>query len=148
MRASTIITWTAAALLAACGGSKPAAQNAGGGGGGDDGEAVEDEGEDPSMVGVERMDEIKTMLDRKRTAAAHCLSDTINHGKLDKNARGRMALSFVISPAGKATNVKVLEDSLESPDLEQCVIAKVQQIDFGALPAPLDWSYTFAFESM
>jgi hypothetical protein len=79
---------------------------------------------------------------------ARCFADVLNDGKVDKNARGHLALAFVISEAGKATAMKVLEDSLESPDLEQCVIAKVQQIDFGELPRKLDWSYTFAFESM
>ena len=149
MRASHVIWWSvAAAALSACGGSKPAVESPGGGGGDDEGGAtVEDEG-DSSLIGPERMDQIKSLLDRKRTAAAYCLSDTINDGKLSKNARGKLSLSFVISPAGKAGNIQVLDDSLDSPELEQCVIGKVQQIDFGPLPEPLDWSYTFAFESM
>jgi hypothetical protein len=145
--------WTVVALaalaagvaLAACGGGKPAAQRPVGGGGE---EWSDSEGDDPDMIGVERMDEIKQILDRKRVAAARCLADVVNDGKIDKNSSGHLALGFVISPAGKATSIKVLEDSLDSPDLEQCVIGKVQLIDFGPLPKPLDWSYTFAFESM
>lgn len=144
---ATVMTITAALTAAGCGGGKPAARAPTGG---DDGEgwAEPDDGDDPSMIPPERMDEIKTILDRKRTAAARCLADAINADKIKKNARGHLALAFVINPAGKATRIEVLEDSLASPDLERCVIAKVEQIDFGPLPEPLDWSYTFAFESM
>ena len=100
------------------------------------------------VIGVQRMDEIKQILDRRRVSAARCLTDVIDDGKLPRNARGRMAVSFVIDEAGRATRVKVLEDSLQSPELEQCVIGKVEQIEFGPLPRKLDWSYTFAFEAM
>ncbi|HVV88263.1 MAG TPA: AgmX/PglI C-terminal domain-containing protein [Kofleriaceae bacterium] len=138
----------AAVGAAACGGSKPATHTEAEGGGGDTAGGGGDEGGDPNLVDVTRMDEIKQALDRKRVAAARCLADVVNAGKIDKNAKGHVALGFVIGTDGKATGVKVLEDSLSSPDLEQCVIAKVQAIDFGALPKSLDWSYTFAFESM
>ena len=149
MRATIPVMAVVLAALAAGCGRKPApVAPGGGGGGGDEAVAGDDQSDDLSMIAPERMDEIKTMLDRKRTAAARCFADVANDGKVDKNSHGHLALEFVISPAGKATGIKVLEDNLKSPDLERCVIAKVEQIDFGALPKPLDWSYTFAFESM
>lgn len=146
MRATIPVMAVVLAALAAGCGSKPVPVAPSGGD--DEVVAGDDQGDDPSMIAPERMDEIKSLLDRKRTAAARCFADVANDGKVDKNSHGHLALEFVISPAGKATGIKVLEDNLKSPDLEQCVIAKVQQIDFGALPKPLDWSYTFAFESM
>ncbi len=139
----------AALAVAGCGGNKPAPEPAGGGGGGaEDTQWQEQDSDDPSMIGAERMDEIKAILDRKRTSVSRCLADVVNAGKVDKNARGHVALGFVIGMDGKATSIEVVEDSLASPDLERCVIAKVAQIDFGALPRAIDWAYTFAFESM
>src|SRR4051812_8928420 len=125
-RSMTRAGWLVALLaVAACGGSKPATRTAAAGGGGEGGgDTAGDDGDDPSMVGVERLDEIKQSLDRKRTAAARCLADVVNAGKVEKNSRGHLALGFVITAAGKPTGIKVLEDSLASPDLEQCVIAK------------------------
>ena len=148
MRATIPVTAVVLAALAAGCGQKSAPVAPGGGGGDEEAVAGDDQGDDLAMIAPERMDEIKTMLDRKRTAAARCFADVANDGKVDKNSHGHLALEFVISPAGKATGIKVLEDNLKSPDLERCVIAKVEQIDFGALPKPLEWSYTFAFESM
>ena len=150
MRTTMIIVTALAALTAmiggGCGGTKPTPQTGGGDG---DGEAwTEASADDPDMIPPERMDEIKSILDRKRAAAARCFALVVNSGTVDKNSRGHLSLSFIIDAGGKPTQVRVLEDSLNSPELEHCVIEKVEQIDFGALPKPLDWSYTFAFESM
>lgn len=110
-----------------------------------------DGSEEPSggdVIPPDRMDEIKAVLDRKRTAASRCLADAVNSGKVPRNARGHVALGFTISTTGTAEGLKVIESSIESPEVEQCVMDKVQQIDFGALPKAIEWSYTYAFESM
>jgi hypothetical protein len=137
-----------AALLfatAACGKSKPADTTPAGGG---DDDGFDDENSGGDMVPPERMDEIKAQLDRKRTGASRCLADAVNSGKLPRNTKGHVALGFTIGTNGTAKDLKVIETSIDSEDVQRCVMEKVQQIDFGALPAELEWSYTFAFESM
>jgi hypothetical protein len=106
-----------------------------------------DEGANPNMVAPERMDEIKALLDRKRTTVARCLPEAIEAGKAPKNARGRVTLEFVISRLGKARGLKVAEATLESDMVQQCTMNHVANIDFGALPRDLDWSYTYSFEA-
>jgi hypothetical protein len=110
----------------------------GGGGGGDDGEV---------MVPPEKMDEIGVRLDRKRPAAARCLNDAVLAGDAPKSSKGKIALSFVISPAGKAGDVKVTKTSIESQVVMDCVMEKVREIGFPELPRSLEWSYIFALES-
>jgi TonB family protein len=85
---------------------------------------------------------------QKRTAAARCLSDAVNAGKVSKNAHGHVALSFKITPAGKAKDITVVQSSIKSPEVEQCVIGHVASIAFESPPIELDWSHTYAFESM
>jgi hypothetical protein len=139
-RIALVLTLT----VLACGGrSKPAATTPSGD---DDASAADDSGGD--LVPPERMDEITALLNRKRTAASRCLADAVNAGTVGKNARGHVALGFVIGADGHATDVKVTETSLNSPDVEACVIKKVEEIDFGALPKSLEWSFAYAFESM
>ena len=110
----------------------------GGGGGGGGGDA---------MVPPEKMDEIQVRLDRKRPVAARCLSDAVTHGKAPKNSRGKIALAFVVSPEGKAKDVKITNSSLDNDEVEQCVVSKVYEISFPELPRPLEWSYTFSIEA-
>lgn len=143
----TLLLLSSFLLVAACG-SKGGSSNTtpeGGGGGGDE-EVAEDSGGD--MVPPERMDEIKSLLDRKRNAAARCLADAVNAGKVPKNTAGHVAIEFTISTGGTAQGLKVIETSIENEEVQGCVMEKVQQIDFGALPKPIEWSYTYAFESM
>ena len=109
----------------------------GNGGGGDEG----------AMVPPEKMDEIQVRLDRKRPSAARCLSDAVMQGKAPKNSKGKVALSFVVGPDGKAKDVKVTKTSINNDEVEQCVMAKVYEIAFPELPRPLEWSYIFALEA-
>lgn len=145
MRIPALFSIAALGLVAACGSkSKPADTTAtGGGDGGDD-----EENSGGDLVPPDRMDEIKAMLDRKRNAASRCLADAVNAGKVPKNAHGHVALEFTISTSGAAQGMRVIETSIDNDEVEACVMEKVQQIDFGALPSPLEWSYTYAFESM
>lgn len=133
---------TAAMLCSAgCGGkSKPASEATG------EAEAAEPSGGD--VVGPETMDEIRRSLDRKRNVVARCLAPAIDAGELPKNARGRMTLGFVISTAGRATDLKVIKSSLDSKVLTDCVLERVREIEFPTVPDPLPWSYTYGFEAV
>jgi hypothetical protein len=104
--------------------------------------------ESGDMAGPEAMDQIKRALDRKRGAVARCLAPVVDSKDLPKNSHGKMTLAFVISPQGKAGDIKVVHTDLESKALVDCVLGQVGQIEFPTLPKPLDWSYTYAFEAM
>ena len=80
----------------------------------------------------------------RRPAAS---TDAVNAGKAERNSRGTVALSFVIGQNGKARDVKVVKSSIENEIVEQCVVSKIEEIDFGDVPIDLDWSHTYAFES-
>lgn len=138
----------AVACSAACGGKDKGAEAPSDPGGGEGTEVADDDGGDnPQMVAPERMDEIKALLDRKRTIVARCLPEAIEAGKAQKNARGRITLEFVISRQGKARGLKVAEATLDSEMVQECTMNHVANIDFGALPRDLEWSYTYSFEA-
>ncbi|MEZ4404545.1 MAG: AgmX/PglI C-terminal domain-containing protein [Kofleriaceae bacterium] len=146
LSATTFVAGLGLALaLSACGGkAKPADTTPADDGAG--APTADDGGGD--LVPPERMDEITRLLERKRTSAARCLSDAVNAGKADKNARGHVSIGFTIGTGGHAQDAKVLETSIDNDTVEACIIGKIEEIDFGALPRPLEWSYAYAFESM
>jgi hypothetical protein len=113
-------------------------------GGGDD--ATEDDGS-AGMVKAETLEEIQHSLDRKRTAATRCLTKAIDDGEAEKNATGKITLVFVISPAGRASDIKVEKSNIESQQFLHCVVDVVAGISFPELPQATDWSYTYAFEA-
>lgn len=146
VRAASVVT--VVMVLAACGGADKKEETLPDEGGGDEvvDEGAGDTGTD-GMVPPERMDEIQRTLDRKRAVATRCLTDAIEAGDAPKNARGRVTLGFVISPAGKARDIEVLETSIESKQVQDCLVDLVGTIDFGELPRDVNWSYTYAFEA-
>jgi len=137
---------------AACGGGKKGGATTPAGGGGDDESGMSGDpcAEDPCTGGMcppEVLDAIQQNLLRRRASVARCLSDAVIAGKAEKNSRGSVSLSFIVGTNGRARDVKVVESSIRNPDVERCVIAKVEEIDFGEVPIDLDWSHTYAFES-
>ena len=148
MRDGRMIAVLLLAALVACGGGGKKEVNEPTG---DDVATGDDDsggGGDDTMVPPEKMEEINVRLDRKRSIAARCLSDAVEAGEAPKNARGKITLEFVISPAGKAEQIKVAKATFENESVTNCVIGKVQDISFPELPKSLEWSYTFAFESI
>ena len=101
-----------------------------------------------SMIPPEKMDEITRLLDRKRPAVSRCLTMVVDNKELPKGARGKLTLDITVSTAGKASSIKVIKASLESKTLEDCVIGKVQEIQFPDLPSTYQTTYSYAFEAI
>lgn len=131
-------------LFAACGGKKgsttpppdpePKVDNGGTGG--------------EPMVSGEQMEEIQKMFQRKGTAVSRCLSMVVDNKELPKNSRGKITVEVTISPSGKPENVKIIKSSLESKPLHDCVLDRVKEIGFPAVPNTYPTTYTYAFEAM
>lgn len=135
----------AAALLAGCGGKHADTTPVAADGAAGDASAHASGGE---MVPPEKMDEINRSLERKRQIMAHCLATAVDNKELPRNARGKVTVEIVISPNGRAEDVKVVRASLESKTLNDCVISHVKEIQFPELPKPYETSYTYGFEAM
>ncbi|MCE9576431.1 MAG: AgmX/PglI C-terminal domain-containing protein [Deltaproteobacteria bacterium] len=148
-RSHTRTLWCAAALavMAACGGHKAAATTPSGEGEGEGGETAGEDTGDTGMIPPEVLDGITETLDRKRTIVARCLSDAVLAGTAPKNARGKIALEFVVDTSGHAKNVKIVKSTVKSEAVDQCVAGKVSEMSFPEPPKDLDWSYTYAFDS-
>lgn len=141
----TVVVVVVVGGLAACGGGKKEETTPVDEGGEE--VVVEDTSSGDDMIPPERMDQIQNELHRKRAVATRCLTDAIDAGEVDKNARGKVTLEFVIDPSGQARDVKVTKSALGSPMIEECVANVVRGITFGSLPRELPWSYTYAFEA-
>lgn len=101
-----------------------------------------------SMIPPEKMDEINRLLDRKRPTVSRCLTMIVDNGGLPKGSRGKMSLDITVATGGKASSVKVIKSSLESKPLEDCVIGKVNEIEFPQIPSPYQTTYSYAFEAI
>ena len=136
----------AVALTAACGGGKKEQTTPTPTGDGD-GDTTPPPRGDTSMVPPEKMEEIPRVLDRKRQIVSRCLAIAVDNKELPKSTHGKITLEFVISPAGKAQEIKIIKADFESKSVQDCVIRHVTDAQFPDLPKPVPWSYSFAFEA-
>jgi len=142
------ILWMVA-VLAACGGKQPAPAEPAGPTVGAGGEMHDDRvGGEGAMVPPEKMDEIKRQLDRKQNIVSHCLAVAVDNKELPKNSHGKVTLEFTIGADGHSSGHKVIEKTLESKSLEECVIGHVKSIQFPQLQHAMQYSYSYAFEAM
>jgi hypothetical protein len=146
-RTTKLFAVSIAVSAAACGGHKPPPPQDEGttplvhGNGGDQ----SDHG--GNMIPPEQMDEINRDLARKQQIVSHCLASAIDSKEVPKNSHGKVTLEIVISQAGRADSVKVINATLESKSLNECVISHVKEIQFPTLSKSFETSYTFAFEA-
>ena len=103
--------------------------------------------ESGDMVSPEKMDEVSKDLGRKRESVSRCLAIAIDNKELPKNSKGKVTLEIVIT-GQHASSVKVINASLESKSLADCVIGKVREIEFPAMPKPYETSFTYTFEAI
>ena len=137
-----------ASLALGCGGGKQADTTPTGGGASEVEHGGGGGGGGGAMVPPEKMDEIERSLDRKAVTISRCLSVAVDNKELPKNAQGKVTLEIVISPAGRAESVKIVRAQLESKSLHDCIIRRIQEIQFPELPRSYETSHTYGFEAM
>jgi hypothetical protein len=136
-------------LAAAACGSKNKNNAEEGGGGTVDPNATSGDPTDRSHEQVDpvKMDEVNTLLDRKRMIVSRCLSQAVEAGNAPKNARGKVTLEIKIGGDGKTTSVEVIKSSIESKEVQGCVKRKVEEITFPQMNKPFETSYTYVMET-
>jgi TonB family protein len=100
------------------------------------------------MVPPDTIDQITRSLMRKREAMVRCFTLAVDSKELAKAASGKLTVDLVISPSGQVSEARIAKSSLESKALEDCVISRVKEIQFPALPRPYPTSYTYGFEAI
>lgn len=94
-----------------------------------------------------KMEEVNSLLDRRRPVVSRCLSLAVEAGNAPKSARGKLTVSLTVGTDGKAQDVKVVKTSIESPEVQDCVKRKVAEIAFPQMNRPFETSYTYAMET-
>jgi hypothetical protein len=138
------------ATLVACGGKKgqttPDPDSGGGEVGG--GEGIPQNNQEGDVVSAETLDEIQRMFQRKGSAVSRCLAIVVDNKELPKNSRGKITLEVTITPSGSPGDIKILKASLDSKALHDCIVERVKEIQFPAIPKAYPATYTYAFEAM
>lgn len=89
-------------------------------------------------------DYIASIVKRQTPFFNRCYAE---HLRLNPNAKGRINLSFTITPGGQVSSVRMLGSTLKDPRLEQCTMAVVERARFRTYEGdPIVVNYPINFE--
>ena len=97
---------------------------------------------------AEKFDEIQTFFARKRRVATRCFIQALEQGELAPRSAGYITLSMTILESGATSDVAIAEATLQSNHLDECLLGHVRRWIVTSLPRPLQYTYTFAFDTL
>lgn len=115
--------------------------------------AGDDDGDDDTrggdqMASQETLDSIRRTFERKSGIVGRCFVEGVDAGEIKKTDKGFVTIVAVITPAGRATQVKVSEASLRSPALHKCIVDMVAGWTFEQPPVDTPTSFRYVLERL
>ena len=87
---------------------------------------------------------IDDSMKRKMNAIHYCY-ETEMEKRMDRSFQGTVTIAMKIGRDGRPISVSVLEDTLKSPAVNQCLIEKIKTFEFGSLTGEADFVYPINF---
>jgi hypothetical protein len=100
------------------------------------------------MASQEILDSIRRTFERKSGIVGRCFVEGIDAGEVKKTDRGFVTIVAVITPAGRATDVKISEASLRSAAVHSCLIDMVGGWTFAEPPVDTPTSFRYVLEQL
>lgn len=100
-------------------------------------------------VGVppETYDQLQLFFQRRASPLQYRCYTSVLERTGGKMIDGDLGLSMVILPGGKANEVKITRSTLNSPDIEKCVLDELRSWVWPDVPAPAPYAPSILFKS-
>ena len=101
----------------------------------------------PELGGIppDKQAEIQLLLQQRDTSTKRCYQDGLDE-KHDRAFKGTVFVVLTIEPSGHATDVRVVGGTLKSPEVSQCIVSKLKDFEYPALPNRGSMQYEYRFE--
>ncbi len=108
---------------------------------------VRNEEPPPVMGGIppDKQAEIQLVLQQRDTQTLKCYQDVLNE-KHDRAFKGSVFVMLTIEPSGQPTEVKVVGGTLNNPEVAQCLVEKIKEFEFPAIPNKGSMQYEYRFQ--
>jgi hypothetical protein len=100
---------------------------------------------DMGSVPQEKVEELNDYFTKKGIQVSRCYQEEVER-RGDRTFVGKVTVKMRIGKDGKATKVEILETTLKSPPVEQCIIEHVMGWSMPELPNAIMWTWTFEFQ--
>lgn len=128
---------------AALGGGSGAGPGGKGGSGAGSGAGGSGAGKAPAGRSSRSLEDVKLVFERNKGAIHAIYNRALRE---DPTLQGKVVVELKIAPSGQVTELKLVSSELHAPELEQKLLARIRQFDFGARevePLVVTWPLDF-----
>ena len=96
-------------------------------------------------ISPDKQAEIQLLLQQRNPSTLKCYNDVLAD-KHDRAFKGHVAVLIALEPSGKASDVSIVNSSLNSKEVDDCLIAKIKEFEFPEIEHPGSMQYVYHFE--
>jgi hypothetical protein len=89
--------------------------------------------------------DIQLLLQQRNPSTLKCYSDVLSE-KHDRAFKGHVAVLLTLEPSGHASDVAIVNSSLNNKEVHDCLIAKLKEFEFPQLEHGGSMQYVYHFE--
>ena len=89
--------------------------------------------------------DVYLVLQQRDASARKCYQDVLNE-KHDRAFKGSVFVMLTVEPSGQPSEVKVVGGSLNNPEVSACLIEKIKEFEFPAIPNKGSMQYEYRFQ--
>jgi hypothetical protein len=101
----------------------------------------------PVLGGIppDKQAEIQLVLQQRDTSTLKCYQDVLNE-KHDRAFKGSVFVMLTIEPSGQPSKVTVVGGTLNNPEVGNCLVEKIKEFEFPAIPNSGSMQYEYRFQ--
>ena len=96
-----------------------------------------------SGLSADKQAEVQEVLQNREATTRKCYQDRLNELQ-DRNFAGSVEVLITLRP-GAPASTRILNSTLKSPEVEQCLAAKIADFEFPAVEQEGEVPYTYSF---
>jgi len=100
---------------------------------------------DMGSIPADKVEELNDYFTKKGVQVSRCYQAELER-RGDRRFVGKVTVKLRISKAGKASNMSILDSTLKSPTVEQCILEEMRDWSMPELPNAVMWTWTFEFQ--
>jgi hypothetical protein len=96
-------------------------------------------------ISPDKQSDIQLLLQQREPSTTKCYSDMLNE-KHDRAFKGTVAVIISLEPSGQASDVRIVNSTLNNKEVHDCLIEKIKEFEFPQIEHKGSMQYVYRFQ--
>jgi len=96
-------------------------------------------------ISPDKQSDIQLLLQQREPSTTKCYSDVLNE-KHDRAFKGTVAVIISLEPSGQASDVRIVNSTLNNKEVHDCLIEKIKEFEFPQIEHKGSMQYVYRFQ--